>query len=513
MSSNSAPRPALLYKPRYRTEIWSYNRLWDEANRVASRLQEQGIEKGDRIVLWAPNSPRWVACFFANARLGSVLVPLDVRSGPDFVHRVVTQSEPKLALLSSMMMGDWNYPIPALAIDEIDLLANRGVDLHVPHVTPDDMVEVMFTSGTTGDPKGVVLSHGNITSNAEAVGHVIPDLPYLRLLSILPLSHMFEQTVGLVLALSRGASIFYPASRQSTALFRAFTEHGITTMLAVPQALQLFMDGIEREGRKQGKGESWERLGYLAEHLPVAGRRLLFRSLHKRLGGKVQFFVSGGAPLDPALISKWELLGIPVLQGYGATETGPVITATSPDDLKPGSVGKAVRGVEFKLVAELKALPGRIRGRVAVAAAADYFFTRTMLGAAVALVLNAFPFSRSTAVRPTLEHCASLLDRGWSILLYPEGTRSTTGQIGSFKAGVGLLAVELDVPVVPVRIEGLERILPKGRTLPRRGRATITFGRPLRFEAGTSYNAATTEIEEAVRSGTEPRAAATVEGR
>jgi 1-acyl-sn-glycerol-3-phosphate acyltransferase len=137
---------------------------------------------------------------------------------------------------------------------------------------------------------------------------------------------------------------------------------------------------------------------------------------------------------------------------------------------------------------------------VTVAAAADYFFSRRWLGVTVGLLLNAFPFSRTTAVRPTLEHCAGLLDQGWSILLYPEGTRSTTGRLGPFKSGVGLLAVDLEVPVVPIHVQGLERILPKGRTVPRRGSVRVAFGPPLRFPPGTPYNEAAAQIEEAVRS-------------
>jgi long-chain acyl-CoA synthetase len=147
----------------------------------------------------------------------------------------------------------------------------------------------------------------------------------------------------------------------------------------------------------------------------------------------------------------------------------------------------------------LSALPVRHRRRVAVAAAADYFFARPLLGSLVALLLNAFPFSRTTAVRPTLEHCATLLDSKWSILLYPEGTRSMTGTIGEFKAGVGLLAVELEVPVIPVYLDGLQRILPKGRTVPRRGPVSVTFGSAMTFEGSTSYGDVASRLEDAVR--------------
>jgi long-chain acyl-CoA synthetase len=147
----------------------------------------------------------------------------------------------------------------------------------------------------------------------------------------------------------------------------------------------------------------------------------------------------------------------------------------------------------------IRALPRAWRRRLAVAAAADYFFSRQFLGTSVALALNAFPFSREGNIRPTIEHSAWLLDHGWSILIFPEGTRSTSGEMAPFKAGTGLLAVELQVPVVPVRLTGLGKVLPKGQLVPRRGHVTVHIGPALRFAAGTPYAEATLAVEAAVR--------------
>jgi long-chain acyl-CoA synthetase len=156
----------------------------------------------------------------------------------------------------------------------------------------------------------------------------------------------------------------------------------------------------------------------------------------------------------------------------------------------------------------LAALPGRLRRRLAVAAAADYFFSRPWLGKAMAFLFNAFPFSRTNAVRAALTSCRELLGAGWSILLYPEGTRSVSGQIGAFQPGAGLLACELGVPVVPVWMDGLQGVLPKGRRWPRRGRVVVRLGAPLRFSPGTSYATASAAIEVAVRALAEPPSAA-----
>ena len=148
----------------------------------------------------------------------------------------------------------------------------------------------------------------------------------------------------------------------------------------------------------------------------------------------------------------------------------------------------------------LAALPGHRRSRTAVAAAADVWFDRGRLPAGLAaLLFNAFPFSRTDSIRPSLEHCGRLLDRGWSVLIYPEGTRSASGRMGPFKSGTGLMAVELGVPVVPLYIQRTYEVLSRDQLFPRRGRVRVRFGRALRFTRGASFIEATKTIEEAVR--------------
>lgn len=147
----------------------------------------------------------------------------------------------------------------------------------------------------------------------------------------------------------------------------------------------------------------------------------------------------------------------------------------------------------------LRALPARVRARVAVAAAADYFFRTRVLRVATALALNGFPFSREGAVRSSLEHCGELVDRGWSVLVYPEGTRSTSGELQRFRSGSGVLASGLRVPVVPVAVEGTHALLPKGRSRPGRGPVTVRFGAPLRFAPDELRGAVAARLEREVR--------------
>jgi len=349
IATRYSSRPALLHKRSLKTEVWSYQDLREHADRVARWLQDQRVGKGDRVVLWAPNSPWWVATFFGILRNGSIVVPLDARSSPDFVNRVITQSEPRLAIATSDAAGDWTFDIPVFAIEELDRLLPEGGPEALPEVLPDDLAEVVFTSGTTGAPKGVMLSHRNIRSNVEAVNQVLPSGPRFKPLSILPLSHLLEQTCGLLLALRGGASIAYATALQPAAIQRDMAEYRVTTMVLVPRILSLFMDAIERKVKREGKQQLWDLMCRVSEHLPRRARRVLFRSVIQSFGGRLDFLVTGGALLEPELEHKWELMGIAILQGYGATEASPIITGTALEDRMPRSVGKALPGTELTL--------------------------------------------------------------------------------------------------------------------------------------------------------------------
>jgi long-chain acyl-CoA synthetase len=148
----------------------------------------------------------------------------------------------------------------------------------------------------------------------------------------------------------------------------------------------------------------------------------------------------------------------------------------------------------------LRALPAHLRRRTAVAAAADTFFTSRLLGTVVSLVLCAFPFSRTGRTRESLERCGSLADDGWSVLVFPEGTRSLTGRLGPFRGGIGVLALGLRAPVVPIAVKGTFELLPKGARRPGRGPVSVSFGPRVELPAGIGHEQATALIEGAVRS-------------
>ena len=346
-------RNALFFKPAFRYLRWSYRRLWEESGQVATMLQRRGLVKGDQAVIWGPNSPHWVLIFFGCLRAGIVVVPLDLRSAPDYVTRVLSKITPKVAFTSRLTpKGDLELGVPEITFEELEAAIDGLPEPEPVDLSPNDLAEIMFTSGTTGNPKGVMLTHRNLTSNMEGVSEYIICDNSSRLLSILPLSHMYEQMGGLLLVLRSGASVTYPSSRQPTTLARTMRERRITTLLLVPQGLELLMNGIEREVARQGKQALWGKLLRIAEKTPYGLRRYLFRRVHKQFGGKLDFIVSGGAALDPELGRKWELLGVKIVQGYGATEASPVISNHTLEERRFDSTGRPLPNVEVRISEE-----------------------------------------------------------------------------------------------------------------------------------------------------------------
>jgi long-chain acyl-CoA synthetase len=192
-----------------------------------------------------------------------------------------------------------------------------------------------------------MLAHDNLMASIATFHQILPQLHH-RVVSLLPLSHLFELSVGLLYVLSVGADVRYIRSRSPRVIFEALRRQRVTSMIVVPQVLDLFWASIEREVERAGRRAAFDRLRRLARRLPIKVRRFLFRSVHARLGGGLRLFVSSGAFLPPALQQAWEDLGVIVIQGYGATETGSG-TCTTLDDHGLGTVGRAPAPVEVKL--------------------------------------------------------------------------------------------------------------------------------------------------------------------
>jgi long-chain acyl-CoA synthetase len=325
----------------------TYSGLLERVYSFAGYLQEEGLERGDRIILWSASRIDWMVAYFGALLIGAVVVPLDVNSKEDFLSKIEQSTDARYLIMSQKQYSGLKEPhVPLI---NIDALPQRTLDrTALPEIDGNDLAELVFTSGTTGQPKGVMLSHLNITSDAIAAVSVVNILKDDRALSILPLSHMFELTIEIAL-LYVGASIVYARTLSPDTLLKLLVSQHVTCMVLVPQALQLFLNGIERQVRQQKKEEQWEILHHIAALLPFRFRRVLFRQVHKRFGGHFRFFVSGGAYLPPKLQKRWENMGFRVLQGYGATECAPVVSATPYKEHLYDSIGKPLPGVEVHI--------------------------------------------------------------------------------------------------------------------------------------------------------------------
>ena len=325
----------------------TYNDLLERAHGFAGALHELGLQKGDRLLLWSASRIDWMAAFLGAMLIGAVVVPLDINSKEDLLSKIEQSTEAKYLITSQKQYSGLKQPHAPLI--DIDALPLSRLDMAtLPEINGDDLAELVFTSGTTGQPKGVMLSHLNITSDAIASVSVVNILKDDRALSILPLSHMFELTIEIAI-LYVGASVVYARTLIPDTLLKLFASEHVTCMVLVPQALQLFLNGIERQVRQQKKEKQWEVLQRIAERLPFRFRRVLFRQVHKHFGGHFRFFVSGGAYLPPKLHKRWENMGFRVIQGYGATECAPVVSATPFNEHIYDSIGKPIPGVEVRI--------------------------------------------------------------------------------------------------------------------------------------------------------------------
>jgi long-chain acyl-CoA synthetase len=356
-----ADRPAVgLWHDDGTRTTWTYRELDRRSRLAAWRLRRLGLQPGDRILTWSPSAPELVAAYLGAMRARLILVPLDLRMSTDAIAGIVARAEPRHLVLGTGR----DAPDPTGAglaefpVTTVDALTAEPDDASFPldwpsqvdaweRPRPDDVWDLIFTSGTTGTPKGVMVAHDNLLATLAAINGVIPPLDH-RIISVLPLSHLFEQAIGMIYALSVGADILYVRSRNPRVLFEALRSHRVTSMILVPQVLDLFWSAVEREVDRSGRRATFDRLRRIARRLPYRARRLLFRSVHRRLGGGLSLFVSSGAFLPPALQQAWEDLGVVVIQGYGSSENG-FGTCTTREDHGLGTVGRPMPPVELRI--------------------------------------------------------------------------------------------------------------------------------------------------------------------
>ncbi|MCH7882991.1 AMP-binding protein [Patescibacteria group bacterium] len=343
-------KTALTMRMGYRTVSFTYQEVYDFSLSVACLLEKNGVAKGDRVLLLAPNSPYWICVFWGTLLRGAIIVPLNIQSTARMLKKIAEQTEAKILFKHVRFRQEIPTGLKTHDIELLkeDLYGTDSSSFKETEILENDLAQILYTSGTTGDPKGVMLTHKNIFSNVKTLSRLIPISKDDKFLSILPLSHIFEQVVGFVLPFEKAAQIIYVSS--PVLIPDLLKEHRITKMVVVPEFLHIIMTRIYARAREKGKKKIFDTLMQLANNMNLKVlRRLLFYPVHVRLGGKLRTIASGGAALDPELERKWNALGIDLLQGYGLTETSPIISANTYRDHRLGSVGKVLPDVQVKI--------------------------------------------------------------------------------------------------------------------------------------------------------------------
>jgi len=339
----------------YRSVRWSYRQVAETAFQFARELEARAIAKDDRVLLWGPNSAEWVTAFFGCVLRGVVVVPMDDVATPDFALRVYQQVDAKLLVCSR----EHAQPsTPTLILENLPETLTQHSPMPYPAagIERTDTLEIVFTSGTTAEPKGVVISHGNVLSNVAPLESEIQGyLKYerfvhpVRFLNLLPLSHVFGQFLGIFLPQLLGGTVIFLDTFKPAEVIGTIRRERVSVLVAVPRLLQSLKEKVERDPKDEDYLERFQQTFRSAEGKHFLHRWWIFRRIHRQFGWKFWAFISGGAALDRDTEEFWGRLGYAVIQGYGLTETTSLISVNHPFRLGKGSIGKVLAGREVKL--------------------------------------------------------------------------------------------------------------------------------------------------------------------
>ena len=341
----------------YRMENWTYGRIAGQANALAREFEQRGISKGDAVLLWGENSAEWISVFFACVLRGAVIVPIDHASSGEFAQRVAQEVKAKLALRSRHLTQS-ELPCPTVLLEETSEIAGRqdSSPYTPPPLTRKDALEIIFTSGTTAEPRGVVISHGNVLANIEPLQPEIQkylryEKPFhpIRFLNLLPLSHIFGQMLGVFIPPLLTGTVVFLDSLKPAELRQTIRRERVSVMVAVPRFIESLQREVERQLEREGRIEKFQQDFAAGEKEHFLRRWWRFRGVHSRLGWKFWAFISGGAALPEQVETFWNRLGYAVIQGYGMTETTSLISLNHPFHSTKGSIGKVFPGMEVRV--------------------------------------------------------------------------------------------------------------------------------------------------------------------
>ncbi len=345
----------------YRMEWFTYGQVLEMAVRLAGDLETRGIGKGERVMLWGENCAEWVAVFLGCALSGAVVVPMDDRASAEFATRVARQVEARLWVCSRRHAGETGAPY--VILDDLPRKAGGTPallsDVNVV-IGRDDTLQIVFTSGTTADPKGVVITHGNVLANIDPLEREMQAyLKYerwvhpVRFLNLLPLSHVFGQFLGMFLPPLLGGTVIFQEELKPSEIVSTIQRERVSVLVTVPRVLQSLKQKIERDLEDGAEGEKkivdFRQRFRTSEGKHFLRRWWIFRDIRRKFGWKFWAFICGGAALDAETEQFWDRLGYAAIQGYGLTETTSLISVNHPFKLGKGSIGKVLPGREVKL--------------------------------------------------------------------------------------------------------------------------------------------------------------------
>ncbi len=354
---------AIVYHENNNYQSLTYYELYLRALRLASFLKSMGVKPKDKVAVILGNQPEYVVSFFAVVSLGASIVPVDTQFSNEQIKNIIAHSDAKILITNKARAKVIASHINNVAIIEIDsdetikkISSYPDKNIIDDHSLEDNLAAIFYTSGTTDEPKGVALTQGNLLSNVyalNALGIVTePD----RIISILPFHHAYAFMATMLLPLLSGATIVFPSGISSKELLSCMKEAKITIFVAVPQVFSLIKRSIANELNNLN-GITKLLVISLAEILFLVRKGLrinlskyVFLKVHKMFGGKLRLLVSGGARLDKDVALSFYKWGFLIVEGYGLTETSPVVTFNQPNSPKIGSVGKVLPGVEIKII-------------------------------------------------------------------------------------------------------------------------------------------------------------------
>ena len=385
--ARAGERPAVEVQRRDHLESVTYRQLDSMAGRIAVWLQRQGIHAGDRCAILAENDAHWCATYLGILRLGAIAVPLDTAYKAAQVARLITDCQPSIVFTTARHLDAVTdgrqqagtethvallHP-PHDSLPIVDTIVSDASLGPVPDCPsgPSDPAVILYTSGTTSDPKGVVLTHGNLLAEREGAFAVVAVDERDCVLGVLPLFHALAQMANLLLPFSIGARVVFLESVNTTELLRALSERGVTAFACVPQFFYLIHQRVTSEVARaswpmRAMFRAFLATNSMLRRLGVNAGPLLFARVHRVLGGRMRLLITGGSRFDPEIGADLYRMGFNIMQAYGLTETSGAATIMRPGDPHLETVGQVLPGSELRILPPETAETGLSDGEVAI---------------------------------------------------------------------------------------------------------------------------------------------------